>query len=200
MSMARAWMLDADGFHDELATTFDAPLTDAEVELRERATLVWRDGAPAVQAYVEVLTTETPDEWQACLDERHLVDWYRVTMAPYLLPVQAFACPDVLKCRLPELGWSPSESRRLAFGREINQLAAERAPSALAERIALHAAIGAKGWLCHDDVCAALDRFRGLERSCFRGRTDLVGPVEDAYRVLEAAANKPDHVLILAAI
>ncbi len=42
-----------------------------------------------------------------------LGDWYRLLMAGYLTPTRAFRLPDVMKRRLPELGWSPAEARRL---------------------------------------------------------------------------------------
>jgi hypothetical protein len=197
---SRAWMLDAVGFHREIDSVFDRtsePLGD--VRLRERATRTWYSSDPIEQAYLEVVPTGSPEDWEAALDDSHLVDWYRVLMARHLVPTRAYHAPEVLKARLPDLGLSPSEARRIALGRELQLLAEAHAAPDVSARLSLHLTMGTKGWLDHDDVTAAIARLRRLDRSAFRGQADLVPVVENAYEVLEAAATKPDHVLLLVA-
>lgn len=195
---SRAWMLEPVEFHREFVELYGARSSpDGHVRLRAQATRVHRSGDPIVQGYVEMLRGASPDEWQAGFVDAHVVDWYRVLMAPYLTPTRAFLTPDLLKRRFPDLGWSPSEARRLALGRELQLLAETYAPDEGGRRLSLHFNLGNKGWLSQDDVEAALARMRRLPRSAFRRHQDLVGVVEHTYEVLEAAATKPDHVLLM---
>jgi hypothetical protein len=196
--ISRAWMLDPVEFHREFAELYGARSSpEGFVRLRARAARIWRSADPIVQGYVELLRTATPDEWDAGFEETHVVDWYRVLMAPYLTPTRAFRSPDLLKRRLPDLGWSPSEARRLALGRELQLLAEAYAPPEIAGPLGLQLTLGNKGWLSQDDVAGALERMRRLDRHVFRDHQDLVPVVEHAYEVLEAAATKPDQVLVM---
>lgn len=191
-------MLDAEAFHRDFDPRFaelDHP--DGYALLRDEAVAIWRSQDPIIVSYLGLLRIATPDEWEMTFDEQHVIDWYRVLLAPYLIPTRAFRSPDLLKRRLPDLGWSPSEARRLAQGRELQLLADTYASREVADRLAVHFTLGNKGWLSQDDVHTAIERFRNLERGVFRGNAELVPVAENAYEVLEAAATKPDHVLLM---
>jgi len=194
----RAYMLEPVDFHREFTELFAALSTpEGFVQLRARATRLWHSDDPVMRGYIELLHTATPEDWEAGLDEGHVVDWYRILMAGYLIPTPAFHWPDLIKRRLPDLGWSPAEARRLAWGRELQLLAEAHGTPELASRLALHFTLGHKGWLSQDDVETALARLRALDRARFRRNQDLIPVVENAYEVLEAAVTKPDHVLLL---
>lgn len=196
--LSRAWMLDSVEFHRDLDQLLGASSGQAGLlRLRSRAVDVWHSKDPIVHGYVGSLCTGGPDEWESSFEETHVVEWYRVAMAPYLIPTRAFRAPNVLKRRLPDLGWPPSDARRLALGRELQLLVEAYGTPTVLDALQPHFALGNKGWLAPDDVEAALARFRALDRGLFRNRQELVGLVENAYEVLEAAATKPDHVLIM---
>jgi hypothetical protein len=196
--LSRAWMLEPVGFHRTFLELYGARSSpDGYVRLRTAATRVYRSGDPTVQGYLEVVRGATPEEWQAGFVDTHVVDWYRVLMGPYLTPTRAFLSPDLLKRRLPDLGWARSEARRLAMGRELQVLAETYAPDEPGRRLGLHFELGNKGWLGQEDIEIALTRLRRLPRAIFRGHQDLVAVVEQTYEVLEAAATKPDHVLLM---
>ena len=110
---------------------------------------------------------------------------------------RAFRSPDLLKRRLPDLGWAPAEARRLALGRELQILAEVHGDPDIVARLSLHFTLGNKGWLSQDDIAQALARLRSTDRDVFRAHQDAVPIVENAYEVLEAAATKPDHVLLM---
>lgn len=192
--VSRAWMLDPVEFHLDVEVLRRS--ADGQLALRDRALVVWEHADPIVRSYLELLTTSDPEEWQIAPEANHLVEWYRVLMAPYLVPTRTFRCPDVLRRRLPDLDWPPSEARRLARGRELLDLVRHYAPGTLAEELSPHMRMGNKGWLGHDDIMRGLDHMRGLRREQFRDHQDLVPVVENAFEVLEAAATKPDHVLL----
>lgn len=192
--ISRAWMLDPVELHMEVEALRRADPDG--LALRDRALRVWECPDPIVRSYLELLPLSDPEEWRFRPEPTHLVEWYRVAMAPYLVPTRAFRSPDVLRRRLPDLGWPPSEARRLARGRELIYLAEQYAPEPLAVELSPHMRMGNKGWLHQDDVSAALDRMRRLPRECFRRHQDLVPIVENAFEVLEAAATKPDYVLV----
>jgi hypothetical protein len=193
-----AWMLDVEDFHREFDELFAGLATpEGVVRMRERAGAIWRSQDPIVAAYIGLLRTATPDEWETTFDDQHVIDWYRVLMAPFLIPTRAFRSRDLLKRRLPDLGWSPSESRRLAQGRELQLLCDAYAGADVVTQLNLHFTLGHKGWLSQEDVQQAIQRFRGLDRRAFRGRSELVPLAENAFEVLEAAATKPDHVLLM---
>lgn len=193
--ISRAWMLDPVEFHLELDALRRSP--DGLLAVRDAAVRIWEDPGPVARPFLEVLALGDPEEWRTAPDVAHLVDWYRLLMAPHLLPMRSFADPDTLRRRLPDLGWPPMEARRLARGRELLCLAREHGSPELADELSLHMRAGTKGWLHHDDVLLALDRLRHLDRELFRRHRDMVPVVEDAFEVLEAAATKPDHVLVV---
>lgn len=175
-------------------TALDTP--EGIAGLRDEAVRLWNSTDPAVHSYIEMLTTATPDEWDSGFEGRNLIDWYRISMAPYLIPTRAFHAPEVLRRRLPDLGWKPAEARRLARGRELQLLLDNHVPRRLADPLLVHFTVSDKGWLDGDDLQAALIRFRSLDRGVFRSNQDLIPLVENAYEVIEAALAKPDHVLL----
>ncbi len=190
---SRAWMLDPIEFHHDFEAMLASP--DGLVAVRDAATRIWHSSDPAHRSYVELLAVD-PEQWRCECEDLHLVDWYRVTMAPYLIPTVALADPDTVRRGLPLLDWHSSEARRLARGRELVTLAERHLDDALVERLRLRFGWGTKGWLDHDDIVGALERMRRLDRSVFRAHQDLVPMVENAFVVFEAAATKPDHVLL----
>ena len=206
--VSRAWMLDAHEFHREL----NVLLADAvpEHDFRDLARpgrgVVARDrsdrahvsrGVAGDPARVGPSSTASPSAGP--IEPTDLGDWYRLLMAGYLTPTRAFRAPDLMKRRLPELGWSPAEARRLAHGRELQSLADTYADAEAIGALVPDLTLAERGWLTQDDVEAALDRFRALDARTFRRRQDLVVVVEQAYEVLEAAATKPDLVLLMLA-
>jgi hypothetical protein len=196
--LSRAWMLEPVEFHRTFLALYGARSSpEGHVRLRAAATSVFRSGDPTVQGYLEVVRGTTPDEWESGFVDAHVVDWYRVLMAPYLTPTRAFLAPELLKRRLPDLGWARAEARRLAMGRELQVLAETYAPDEPGRRLGLHFDLGNKGWLSQDDIEVAITRLRRLPRPAFRDHQDLVTVVEQTYEVLEAAATKPDHVLLM---
>jgi hypothetical protein len=196
--VSRAWMLDAHELHREI----DELLRDARAAgdlqgLRERADAVWFSADPIARTYLEVLRVAPPDEWVPSTSTAQLGDWYRVVMAEHLTPTRAIRAPDLVKRRLPELGWSPAEARRLANGRELQSLVDTYGDQRLFPSIAPDLTLADRGWLSQDDVALGLDRLRTLDPRLFRHHQDIVGVVEQVYEVLEAAATKPDLVLLV---
>lgn len=190
---SRAWMLDPIEFHHDFEALLTAP--DGLVDVRDKATEIWHSTDPALQAYVELLSVD-PDGWRFECEDTHLVEWYRVLMAPYLIPTPGLLWPDRVRRGLPELGWHATEARRLAKGRELVCLAERHLDTDVAERLRLRFGWSTRGWLDHDDITSSLERMRRLERGVFRDHQDLVPVVENAFHVLEAAAAKPDHVFL----
>jgi hypothetical protein len=191
--IGRAWMLDPIEFHHDFEALLGSD--DGLVAVRDRATEIWHSTDPALRVYVEQLSVD-PENWRCECEDTHLVEWYRVLMAPYLIATPALRCPDSVRRGLPQLGWHMSEARRLARGRELVTLAERHLPLEIVERLRLRFGWGTKGWLDHDDITSALERMRRLDRSVFRDHQDLVPMVENAFHVFEAAAAKPDHVLL----
>jgi hypothetical protein len=201
--VSKAWMLDAQEFHRELNTLLaEAVPTHDFRALRDRAASLWRETDPIARTYLEVLRVTPPDVDRSTADPIQPVDlgdWYRLLMASYLTPTRSFRLPDVMKRRLPELGWSPAEARRLAHGRELQSLADTYADAEAIAALAPDLTLAERGWLTQDDVASALDRFRSMDAPTFRRHQDLVVVVEQAYEVHEAAATKPDLVLLMLA-
>ena len=191
--IGRAWMLDPIEFHHDFEALLGSD--DGLVAVRDRATEIWHSTDPALRAYVEQLSVD-PENWRCECEDAHLVEWYRVLMAPYLIATPALHCPDSVRRGLPQLGWHMSEARRLARGRELLTLSERHLPLDIVERLRLRFGWGTKGWLDHDDITSALQRMRRLDRTVFRDNQDLVPVVENAFHVFEAAAAKPDHVLL----
>jgi hypothetical protein len=198
-------MLDVVEFHHRLdlivgeRQPFDVHDLEPLVRLEREARRVWCAKDPIERGYVDALRFGGPDEWATGDPDHHVGEWYRLAMAPYLTPTRAFRAADLLRRRLPDLGWSPPEARRLALGRELHSLIERHACPASLAALGPKVALGQRGWLAQEDVDLALDRCRSLRRESFRHHQDLVPVVENAYEVLEAAATKPDHVLLLLA-
>lgn len=191
-------MLDPGELHDEVDPLLrDAISTGDLGALRDRAAEVWRSGDPIARTYLEVLRVGPPEEWVPPSSTAQLGDWYRVVMATHLTPTRAVRAPDLVKRRLPELGWSPPEARRLAHGRELQSLIETHGDARLFTTLAPDLTVADRGWLTQHDVDAGLERLRALDRRVFRDHQDLVSTVEQVYEVLEAAATKPDLVLLL---
>lgn len=191
---SRSWMLDTIEFHRE----FEALLLGSGelVALRDRAMRIWDSQDPLARSYLELLTVAGPEEWSRSCEDAHLVDWYRVLMVPHLIPTRSLRSPDAVRRGLPQLGWHATEARRLARGRELVTLAERHLDGRVIDRLLVQFGWGHKGWLDFDDSTAALDRMRRLNPRLFREHPELVPVVENMFEVLEAAANKPDHVLI----
>ena len=102
-----------------------------------------------------------------------------------------------MKERLPLLGFSASESRRLAYGRELQGLVEAFGSLPVVAQIAPFLSIGSRGWLSQDDVESALNRLHGLDRTIFRDAQELVPMVEDLHAMLSAARNQPNSVVLL---
>jgi hypothetical protein len=191
---SRSWMLEPIAFHRDFEDRLLGP--DGLVSIRDRAVQLWDSADPAVRTYLEVLAISSPDDWYRSCEDSHLVDWYRVLMAPWLTPTRSIDAPDAIRRGLPRLGWHATESRRLARGRELLTLAERHLVEGALDRLVLRFGWGHKGWLDFDDVTSALDRMRRLQRQQFRDNPDLVAVVENAFEVFESAAAKPDHVLL----
>ncbi len=191
---SRSWMLDTIEFHRE----FESLLLGSGklVALRDQALRVWDSQDPLSRSYLELLTVSGPEEWSRGCQDDYLVDWYRVLMVPHLIPTRSLRSPDAIRRGLPELGWHATEARRLARGRELVTLAERHLDGRVLDRLLVHFGWGHKGWLDFADSTTALDRMRRLDPRRFREQPELVPVVENMFEVLEAAANKPDHVLI----
>lgn len=195
----KAWLLDPVGLHREFDDLF-AGLVDDDglARFRARVATLWRSDDPVVHDYIASLPCHTPEEWEDGFEERHLAEWYRVLMAAHLEPTRPFADPVRLKDGLPEVGWTPTDARRLAWGRELIELAQAHGQEDAVAALEIVLRFGNKGWLDQDDLAAYLDGFRHMDRQWFRTAQHLVPLVEDAYEVLRAAAHHPDQVLLLA--
>ena len=190
----RSWMLDTLAFHREFEDLLVA--VDGVVKVRDRALRIWFSDDPLIRGYLARLPVIGPEEWSRECDDSHLVEWYRVLMAPHLIPTPGLRSPDAVRRGLPELGWHATEARRLARGREFVTLAERHLHPMAVERLLVRFGWGHKGWLDVDDALGGLDRMRRLRPQQFRDRPALVPVLENLFEVLEAAAAKPDHVLI----
>jgi len=191
---SRAWMLEPIEYHRDFEALLATP--DGLVEIRDRAMALWNSGDPVVRSYVERLEVD-PDGWRCECEDTHLVEWYRVLMAPYLIPMPALPAPDLVRHGLPLLGWHVAEARRLARGREVVTLAERHLDDDALERLRLRFGWNHKGWLDHDDLLDTLHRLCRLERTDFRDLRGLVPVVDSVFQVFEQAATKPDHVLLV---
>jgi hypothetical protein len=197
-SFSRAWVLDPEPFHQEFDELYAAIETsEGLTRMRWLATQTWRSTDDLTHEYVDMLRTESADGWEDAFDESHLAEWYRVLMAPYVRPLPAVALPKVLKERLPALGLTPSEARRLAYGRELQSLVETFGSMPVVTQIAPLLKLGSRGWLSQDDVACGLSRLRGLDARVFRDAQDLVPLVEELYALLTEASAHPDRVVLL---
>lgn len=192
---SRSWMLDPVAFHRDFEERLLGP--DGLVAIRDRAAQIWDGADPVVRTYLQALPITGVGDWYTSVEDDLLVDWYRVLMAPWLTPTRSLRMPDAVRRGLPRLGWHTTESRRLSRGRELLTLAERHLADTALEKVLHRFGWGHKGWLDHDDVIGALDRLRSLERRQFRDNPDLVGLVENVFEVFEAAATKPDHVMLI---
>jgi hypothetical protein len=194
----QAWLLDPVALHVEWDELFLGLVDDDGLTpFRERVSSLWENGDPTVQDYLSGLRVHTPDDWEHGFEERHLADWYRVLISAYIVPIRGFVSPPALKDDLPDLGWVPSEARRLTWGRELAELALEFASEQAGIALELVMRVGNKGWLGPDDIDDYLHRFRTMDRRLFREAPDLIPLVEDAFEVLTIAGSAPNHVLLL---
>jgi len=193
-----AWALDADAFHREFDELFVGLVDDRGlIRFRARAAEAWQSDDPGVRDYIAGLRLHTPEEWSTGFEERHLAEWYRLLMVPYLRPVRGFRSPVDLKDGLPRLGWTASGARRMAWGRELATLAAAYACEEAAAALAIVLPVGNKGWLHVEDAEAMLERFRAIDRRAFRDAQHLVPVVEDAYEVLAGFVACGEPVVVL---
>jgi len=196
---SRAWLLDPVAFHDQFDELYqDIETAEGLARMRWLATQTWRSAEETPQHYVDMLRTGSADDWEVAYDEVHLADWYRVLMAAHLRDCDAVSMPRALKERLPVVGFTPTEARRLAYGRELKSLVEGYGSMGVVAQIAPLLTIGCRGWLSQDDIKLSLHHLRGLDARRFRDAQDLVALVEQLYAMLAGAAEHPDHVLLLA--
>lgn len=194
----QAWALDAEPFHAEFDDLFMGLVDDRGLmRFRARAAQIWNTDDPETAEYVDSLRVHTPEEWTHGFEERHLAEWYRLLMVPYLRPVRGFSAPVLLKDGLPALGWTPSSARCLAWGRELARLAAAFCGEEAAAALAIVLPVGNKGWLAREDAEAMIQKLRSMDRRRFRDAQDLIWVVEDAFDVLTQVAEQPEPVLLL---
>ena len=195
---SRAWLLDPAEFHREFDALYEEIDTaEGLARMRWLATQTWRSTDDSVHDYVDMLHTDSADDWEVAFDEVHLADWYRVLMAAHVVAVPAVDAPRTLKDRLPQVGFTPTEARRLAYGRELKSMVEAFGSVGVVAQIAPLLTIGSRGWLSQDDIKLSLHRLRGLDPRVFRDAQDLVPEVEALYAMLSAAAEHPDHVLLM---
>ena len=120
-------------------------------------------------------------------------------MAAHVEPTRAVRAPEVVRTRLPALGFSPAYARRLALGREMTELASTRGTPAVAAAMELVLGPGHRGWLSHDDIAFALERLQQVDRRAFRRAQDLVPVCEDLWDTLSEASTDESTVLLVLA-
>jgi len=197
-SFSRAWVLDPVAFHaefDELYSGIDT--AEGLTRMRWLATQTWRSTDDDTHHYIDMLRTNSADDWEVAFEEAHLADWYRVLMASHLQPLPAVATPRALKDRLPLVGWTATEARRSCYGRELQSLVETFGSVPVIAQIAPLLTTGSRGWLSQDDVDVALTRLRNLDARLFRDVQELVPLVEELYAMLATATTHPDHVVLL---
>lgn len=194
-----AWLLDPVSFHAEFDRLF-ADLTDDDglYRFRDRVIDLWHSTDPVKTRYIGTLRTHTPEEWEEGFEERHLAEWYRIVMADHIVEARGWADTTALKDDLPDLGWSPSEVRRLVWGRELSELAQAYSGEDTAMALTIVMRVGNKGWLSQDDIAGWVDAFRHMDREWFRGKQHLVPLMEDTFDVLTGASVHRGRVLLLA--
>jgi hypothetical protein len=199
-SSSRAWLLDADAFHTEFEDLYtDVDRSEGVTRMRWLATQVWRSADPTVHGYVDRLHTGSADEWESAYHEAHAVDWYRVLMGAHLEAVPSVSDPRTLRKGLALLGWTPSESRRAVYGRELDSLVGQYGSDRLVSDLAPHLMVDSRGWLDQDDLDHAVARLQGLDPAGFRQHQHLVPLVEELYGCLAAARRRPERVLLVLA-
>jgi hypothetical protein len=198
IALSQAWLLDADAFHDEFEVLYrETDSAEGLARMRWMATQLWRSNDEATHRYVDLLRTSSADEWEAEYDSSHLGEWYRVLMASHLEAAPSLSNPRALRDGLTVLGWTPTESRRLSYGRELTSLVAGYGSDAVVADIAPQLMLGSRGWLDEEDVELGLSRLHALDREAFRGAQAVVPLVEELHAMLMAAHGAPDRVLLL---
>lgn len=214
-----AWILDAAGLHEEFVALWETlgplprprpgeilihpssqRLADGDTSaMRERALTHWGSEDPVVVEYISRLDLPTTEEWFGPFDDLRVGQCYRLCLATHLRPVAHLEHTATLLTGLPTLGWSPAEARRVAWGRELGDLATSYDQDGYGPAVALALRHGHKGWLGPDDVTGARQRLRDANPRAFRGRPDLVVACEELWAVLDAAAQSPhpDWALII---
>lgn len=187
-----AWSLDSVAFHAE----FDLLLGDLH-NVRARATELWHSADPTIASFLAGLPTHTPEDWAIELDQSFVGEWYRVCMSAHVVAAPGYRWPVRLRNRLPDLGWTPSDSRRLARGRPLAGLAQQYAAADTGAVVALVLPADARGWLSAADVDEFAQRFRSMAPDAFRWHQHLIPLVEDAFEVLNSGATLGDRVLVL---
>jgi hypothetical protein len=195
---SRAWLLDADTFHDEFEILYrDSDTAEGMARMRWMATQLWRSSDEETHRYVDLLPTSSADEWEAEYDPSHLGEWYRVLMAAHLDAAPSLSDPRAVRDGLTALGWTPTEARRLAYGRELTSLVASYASDVVVADIAPQLMLGSRGWLDDEDVELGLSRLHALDPAVFRHHQALVPLVEELHAMLSAAREAPDRILLL---
>ena len=197
-SYSRAWVLDAVAFHAEFDELYRGIETsEGLTRMRWLATQTWRSTDDGTHHYIDMLRTDSADDWEVAFEEAHLADWYRVLMASHLEALPAVTTPRALKDRLPLVGWTATEARRSCYGRELQSLVEQYGSVPVIAQIAPLLTTGSRGWLSQDDVAAAVARLRSLDPGLFRDLQELVPLVEELFALLEAATAHPDRVVLL---
>jgi len=195
---SRAWLLDADSFHDEFEVLYrETDTAEGLARMRWMATQIWRSADEDTHRYVDLLPTSSADDWEADFDPSHLCEWYRVLMAVHLEPAPTLSDPKALRDGLTALGWTPTEARRLSYGRELTSLVASYASDEVVSDIAPQLMLGCRGWLDDEDVELGLARLQALDPRVFHRHQALVPLVEELHAMLCASRAAPDHVLLL---
>jgi hypothetical protein len=195
---SRAWLLDADAFHDEFEILYrESDTAEGIARMRWMATQLWRSADEATHHYVDLLPTSSADDWEAEYDASHVGEWYRVLMAAHLDPAPSLSDPRAVRDGLVVLGWTPTEARRLAYGRELTSLVASYASDVVVADIAPQLMLGCRGWLDDEDVELGLSRLLALDPAAFRHHQPVVPLVEELHAMLTAAHASPDRVLLL---
>jgi len=214
-----AWILDTAGLHEEFLALWETlgplprprpgeilihpssqRLADGDTSsMRERALTHWGSQDPVVVDYISRLDLPTTEEWFGPFDDLRVGQCYRLCLATHLRPVACLEHTATLLTGLPTLGWSPAEARRVAWGRELGELATSYDQDGYGPAVALALRHGHKGWLGPDDVAGARQRLRDANPRAFRGRHDLVVACEELWAVLDSAAQSPhpDWALII---
>jgi hypothetical protein len=199
-SQNRAWLLEPETFHREFDDLYaETSTSEGLVRMRWLATQIWRSTDLSIHRYVDLLHTSSPDDWEGDFNDAQLADWYRVLMAEHLVSVPAVSDPRTLREGLPNLGFTPAEARRLAYGHALKSLVEAYGSEPAATEIAPQLLLDSRGWLGIDDVEMGLERLRALDPHLFRDAQPMVPLVEELYALLAAARDHPDRVLLLLA-
>jgi len=221
-----AWLLDAQALHDEFDALWsdvdpgalgagrrawgsvgsrtpsehdpiDILRTGNTWPLRNRALEVWSATDPVIVEHIARLELSTPDDWSLGFAEPQVGHWYRLCLAAHLRPVEPLSSIEELRAGLPDLGWSPVETRRVLRGRELGELAMTWGQSSYGPAVALALGHGQRGWLDAEDIAAIKHRLAEVDRAAFRHRQHLVPACEELWMLLDSIDGTPGQVLVL---